>query len=1451
MSDSTEQLQAPTLRSIAQDLADNFNFKDAIPTLRHPRSKISYDIKSEIAALLPREAIACYRAACKDPVERKCPLVERQLYYEPFTYWDWHGLTKDEWENEGGRSKRRLIWEHRKGSKLAYPSGRWRWQAFKTALGEDSRRKKSVKRIAVSRWMTEEDLTWIVKELPDLEGLDLSDIDSDGKLGWDRLLEILQLINTPLLDTGLCVLLHRLLKKLKWLGISDWRRMKDCTPVLLLIEACTSLSTLSIRGPYEPDPDFYENVHEEVCEFISDLIKKASGTVHTIELRLSLPFLGLLLEQLQKKKPTVQRVGLDIGAWIQIFPLKESDDRFNVQASVQLERNAFIAARKARHHVYNKARQSVAHSMSIEDLPPSRRSIPPVGAKVVLPEVKYSETTDFYRERSGSRISLSARKPSGQSHPYCELDPTADHQQLRDNLERKRADTLNDMFRHTFDAGMRVKRSIKLFSLAAEPKSRSTVPLSPLSLLEQADDTSEPNSKSRQPKSAPNRRPSTNPDLAIIYGYIRDTFLWNPVIDWNWYMDFGKRTDGDRELLKRLKHYLQLLKNANIPIHLLISRRELPLSNLYWGWPYNEEDFGASVAQPIDHGLGSIAGLVDTLSVFYDLRNPLDRASLLGIDKLQPYRPSSQPERRSSLAGSPQKMANKSRLKKSNIRKSYARLASSSMHGAPAPGENADAHPSDDSDLEDDTSLEYARLHHVARRAAYYREALGWQRFWATYALSFRNLTKLRVRMPSSFDKIGSWRLAKLLNQKVGWDMLAYTDERQHIQIQQELDEQPDGKIWPAGKFVRRTWIWPEKKMVVEMNVTKTKGEITFVESSNWGDRTFTRADWEETKLLEDEQLDEAIKGAELAARREYEVEARLLSKSGAKKYVPPKFSKYSEFEILFRRQIDAYISELREMITDLNQQIEDFQPGPEGPDATLQYLTVRHQVLSRTIEELAAFPAPDLGVEGQDFMQTGLYGGDAPAWGVPVADELQGLYDEPCTADGTVDRSVEERLYEALTPVHERASPQLPSPENPIETTPTDQGKRKRSSTVSQTSAPPEKKSKSADRETRIPGLVVEDILGMLQPGETFTMPLTIEPPQPSISLQILPPSSIPGRPAIEVPTVVEPATETKLPAPSVPQVTVSPPESTRKPSLKRRKQSVAQPQASKSIEQQPAPLIQPPIDTPATDFTAPDVVITSNTRIVPPRISIESGPIKVHLSDAPPVADPPVSSPAEMAAPTSASTSSNTAKAASTPAKRGPEADRDAVGEPKTKRRKKTPTNTTYIDQPAPAEDEGADLSEGVPEDDELKKGKGKSKKKDDDDAKYKASKDDEDDEEEDNDEDKPKKARGTSRGRGRGRGSRGTTRGRGGKKTATTATTPSAAAVDETPEPPKAKGKGKKAAEEKDVEEGDAAAEPEKKVKTTKPRKKAEPKQEIVSPVARRTRAGVKKRKDGEGR
>lgn len=269
----------------------------------------------------------------------------------------------------------------------------------------------------------------------------------------------------------------------------------------------------------------------------------------------------------------------------------------------------------------------------------------------------------------------------------------------------------------------------------------------------------------------------------------------------------------------------QHLRSVGIPVHVLIGRRNPDQSSLYWGRPHAERTWEEFLAKHFDTGLEQAVAHIDILSIFYDLRNPLDEEILEKIDELQPYhRPeacclrSTCPWRDSNNCPfkrqwadrplrkpkpSTQKTANKKEIGKTSCLELVSNLDS-----CPPTGEYVDK------DMPGDTTLHEAApetIHQFARHAAFEREALGWQRFWAEYASQLTHPKELRVR---------SWELSKLLGSKEDnkWKLLSYVDERGHLQTREDLVRHAGGdaslhthmsqdKAWPGDSFLRRTWI--------------------------------------------------------------------------------------------------------------------------------------------------------------------------------------------------------------------------------------------------------------------------------------------------------------------------------------------------------------------------------------------------------------------------------------------------------------------------------------------------------------------------------------------------------------------------------------------------------------------------------------------------------------------
>lgn len=381
-----------------------------------------------------------------------------------------------------------------------------------------------------------------------------------------------------------------------------------------------------------------------------------------------------------------------------------------------------------------------------------------------------------------------------------------------------------------------------------EWQAKSTNPIHPFALI-QAD-----SSKHAQIRPGKQHDSSLDAPMRNVYRWLSDTFRWRPVFDWDWFVS-GNPDDNRKNLDMAYEHLsaehatqtnpslkpahtntsvivkvatqFGHIRAGGIPLQLLIGRRNPDASSLYWGWPRDDSAWNQFLEEPFDANLKRIAPLIDTLLIFYDLRNPLDEERLEEIDKQQcyhgplascpriicpwkegkhcPFDPKLQWHRTT-----PPKTANKHIFGKAHLR-----LASNHQSHPPV-GELADIPKCIDGNK--NTSSPEPTLHQIARRAAYEREAVGWQRFWSEYAPKLTNLSELQIRMPDDFDHAGSVRLSQLLSRKRGWSTTAYADEQQHLQTREDILEfpfskqggykhRPLAKIWPGGSFVRRTWV--------------------------------------------------------------------------------------------------------------------------------------------------------------------------------------------------------------------------------------------------------------------------------------------------------------------------------------------------------------------------------------------------------------------------------------------------------------------------------------------------------------------------------------------------------------------------------------------------------------------------------------------------------------------
>lgn len=696
-------------------------------------------------------------------------------------------------------------------------------------------------------------------------------------------------------------------RRLKWLGVPDWRSSSSAAKLVgsLVPAWAVSLSTVAIRGEYTRDlgADEVGSVHHHVCRFILGIERIVPPSVTTLELRLSVPFLRYFLEQIAKRRPGIKRVGIDLGAWVQVFPLRKVPDELRDEDVRRVARRLARAEAKSAFFqegdfdwTYRRWEERVKGTREYER---EREWVGKVGS--------------WYRNRSGcfvedegamSKAKQDGREESektdgGEDREYeffddllkdrigddntCPLDDSEHHAHTVDELDATRADTLSKMLGKLYLARREARQGPELFGLEGEVAQRSFDPIHPLTLTQVESLTGVGSGKDYD---------TWTPDkLEEVYPWLEKTFQWRPIFDWDWFMvpqDMAltadpslvpsddlprweyrsqiaegpsRRGQAFYYALIEIKEQFNFLNNAGIPVHLLIGRRDPNLSNCYWGWPYTPDSWKAWLQDDFSTNLETIAEHIDTLSILYDLRNPLDPDRLSFIDARRPHHPprghcptrvcpftpklcpfvKKYPNARKHHPRPQVKHLH--RLRRSSAKPGvlyypdYSGLAASSTTTPPA-GDHADAHALYD----DDNAEESHPPHQFARRSVFAREALAWHRFWAVYAPAFTRLSALRVRMPAAMDAIGSWPLWRLLDLSSGWSMVSFTDERAFLQTEEDLQRdfsreisptpasvyahKKEERVWPSGRFVRRSWVWdPLRKVERVAKAKRVAGE--------------------------------------------------------------------------------------------------------------------------------------------------------------------------------------------------------------------------------------------------------------------------------------------------------------------------------------------------------------------------------------------------------------------------------------------------------------------------------------------------------------------------------------------------------------------------------------------------------------------------------------------------
>ncbi|KAL5115353.1 hypothetical protein ACEQ8H_006729 [Pleosporales sp. CAS-2024a] len=894
-------------------------------------------ITKSICLMAGREASAALRIALGK--HKMKDIAHEATYYEPFTFWDWHGVGPTDTYARQWKCQR--LWEHHRGFEVngtpfGYPTSKERWEAFKKNVlnVQESQRKAWVKRVAVAHWMTAEDLQWIASNLTQVLALDLC----DAPVGhtqpvalhpWAELLEIK--------DTAVKALVLRL----TWLCLPDFRDSTASFSLSLvekLLPQCANLRTLSVRGNEDPT-----NPHDYVCGLPHLLIKNAPDSVVRLELRLVYFAMDRLVDILKAGNSPIKSIGLDFGAWVQRYSTQRKHQSATKKLDDDMVRDAaHAAAKKSKDDAYEKAHNGTLWSDQKSTLPASLVERNPTRPKEIR-AYDHSNTfeRDFYESSEGSR----PVRPDWNRHQRvsdCPMPSKRHGIELDRYLKGMTTSNLWDMLNH-LHALATSHKDIELYALSPEWQEKSNDPVHPLALLDS------------------NHIPGHIKHS--VYKWVRDTFNWQPIFDWDCFVIPGhsdpdslyaelvrnwdahhssKSTDRDA-FMKEVAKQFDALKQAGIPIHILIGRRNASQSNLYWVSIRDETEWIKWTEAPLDANMKHIVSLVSTLSIMYDMRNPLDQDRLAAINEIQPndanikiatcprpicpWLPDCCPFSRHvdwtysspSFDFSTEKMASGKRIKMSEPVHVVQELASNRRSFPPT------GHLSlDDGDGDEDDTL----LHVQEREDMYALEAIAWQKFWTEYApqLQMSDLTQLNIRMPKSFDRARSVHLARLLDTENHWEMRAWADEvapKAAITVgtcigtekKDQIFIEDDARAWNAGVFVRRTWNktkpWTGATTTTTVEKTaKTREIMEIFEKSplitslkyplerteeSVVDATFSDEDETDTddkgSMTMDEQekkeLDKAIEGSKKARAWAKKTEDELIARAKEKKPKP------------------------------------------------------------------------------------------------------------------------------------------------------------------------------------------------------------------------------------------------------------------------------------------------------------------------------------------------------------------------------------------------------------------------------------------------------------------------------------------------------------------------------------------------------------------------------------
>jgi hypothetical protein len=340
--------------------------------------------------------------------------------------------------------------------------------------------------------------------------------------------------------------------------------------------------------------------------FVDGIKNCTPNSVTALKLRLSVPCLDKLIEAIGPRAIlNIKRIGLDLGAWIQIYPIRHT---FGELSDGQIASEVMHATRKAYHKLYKEERRKVLPASSCWLVPESRRDSELAAQPSLSGSVDKVDEADvdkakpvfeheFYRDEGGSDPydGLSKAGPNGLKE--CTNTDGLHHKATMEYLAETKVNTLSTMLVELYDASQVDK--VKLYSLEPEWQAKNTNPIHPFDLIQKDPHTPQGSVPLQRGKWFAEPLQS---QLKEVYGGLNETFRWRPVFDWDWFVkpdpedldaayanlkqQYGLETGGgkhrDDVVMAEIAKQFHDMRENGIPLHVLLGRRNPNGSSLYW-----------------------------------------------------------------------------------------------------------------------------------------------------------------------------------------------------------------------------------------------------------------------------------------------------------------------------------------------------------------------------------------------------------------------------------------------------------------------------------------------------------------------------------------------------------------------------------------------------------------------------------------------------------------------------------------------------------------------------------------------------------------------------------------------------------------------------------------------------------------------------------------------------